>query len=299
MHFPIENKKMMLLIAAIQKNSQRNFLQKLQLLINEYNIPFKEKYSNDLIFDDFSQPNLILFVENLFNFNEVKQIIDKIKTKNKELQFYIYQIDENNQEKKGCYIIFDNYNLEFENNKLNWITFFQNLFSNHQYTFPYNNIFCYPEIKFIGKQYLLSVEQLLTNCTNIISTNKHTKEVLIATFINEYIAKYNNNIESYYNFYLAKLNATTHTSNYLTNNQEKIETKFLTANETNEDIAIKQIINAKKNAFNIQFPVFYKVPIWFHYQVIDLLISPILKTDYEKLFYINCIKKINVQISKL
>ena len=299
MNFPLENSKLLKLIFVAQKNNQKKFLQELQMLISEFNIPTKEKYSNDLIFDDYSQSSLILYVESLFNFNEIKQIIDKIKSENKELSFYIYQVDDDNQEKAGCYIVFDNYNLEFENNKLKWISFFQNLFSNRQYTFPYNNIFCYPEIKFIGKENLQLVTQLLTSYTDTIYSNQFTKETYLVSYLNEYILKYNLKIDDIYNYYLGKLNAKTRSSNYLTQNQKTTEVKFMSANASNEKIAIQLLKEVNKSSFNIDFPIFKDVPFWFHFQVIDLLISSSIKTDFEKLFYIHCLKKINVQISKL
>jgi len=61
MNFPIENSKLLKLIFATQKNNQKKFLHKLEILISEFNIPTKEKYSNDLIFDDYSQSSLILY----------------------------------------------------------------------------------------------------------------------------------------------------------------------------------------------------------------------------------------------
>lgn len=294
LHFPIESKKIKPLIVAIQKNNQKKFLQELQLIINEFKIPIKEKYSSDLIFDDYSQSNLILFVENLFNFNEIKHLIDTIKAENKKISFYIYQVDEDNQEKAGCYIVFDNYNLEFENNKLKWIQFFQNLFSNRQYTFPYNNIFCYSEIKFIGKQNLQLVTQLLTKYINTMSDNKCTKETYLISYINEYILKYNLKIDDIYNYYLGKLNAKTRSTNYLTQNQKTSEIKFTNANESNEKIVVQLLKETVKIDFKVNFPIFKNVPVWFHFQVIDLLLSTIIKNDFQKLFYINCLKKINV-----
>lgn len=293
-NFPIENSKLLKLIFVVQKNNQKKFLQELQIIINEFKIPIKEKYSNDLIFDDYSQSSLILYVETLLNFSEIKQITDKIKSENKEIPFYIYQVDEDNQEKAGCYIVFDNYNLEFENNKLKWIQFFQNLFSNRQYTFPYNNIFCYSEIKFIGKQNLQLVTQLLTKYINTMSDNKCTKETYLISYINEYILKYNLKIDDIYNYYLGKLNAKTRSTNYLTQNQKTSEIKFTNANESNEKIVVQLLKETVKIDFKVNFPIFKNVPVWFHFQVIDLLFSTIIKNDFQKLFYINCLKKINV-----
>lgn len=298
-NFPKENSKIEKLILIAHKNNQKKFLTELDYLINELSIPIKTKHSNNLIFDDYSQSHLIVYIEKLFDFNEIKQLIDRIKFENNELQFYIYQVDEDNQEELGCYIVIDNSNLEIDNNKLKWITFFQNLFSKQQYTFPYNNIFCYSEIKFIGKENLKFVTQLLTNYINIIHNNEFEKEPYFLRCITEYVLKYNLNIDDIYNYYLGKLNAKTRSSNYLTQNQKTTENKFISANEINEKGLIQLFKKPVKLNFNIYFPIFNDVPIWFHYQVIDLIISTILKNDFQKLFYIHCLKKINAKVSKL
>ena len=143
------------------------------------------------------------------------------------------------------------------------------------------------------------VTQLLTDYTNAINNNQFAKESFLLEYVNEYISKYNIKIEDVHNYYLAKLNSKTHSSNYLTQNQKTTEVNFMSANARNEKIAIQLLKEAKKNNLNVNFPIFIDVPIWFHFQVIDLLISIINKADFEKLFYINCLKKINVQISKL
>lgn len=289
--FPIESIKLMNLIKVSYKNDQTKFFQELQLIINEFKIPTKEKYSNDLIFDDYSQTSLILYIEKLLDFSEIKQLIDKIKFENKEVQFYIYQVDQDNQEKEGCYFVFNNNNLEFENSKLKWIHFFQKLFSNEQYIFPYNNIFCYPEIKFIGKENLQLVTQLLTEYINTMHNSKLTKETYLVSYINEYILEYNIKIDDIYNYYLGKLNSRTRSSNFTTQNQKTTELKFFSANNSIIKTTKNLLKKAKKNDFKIKFPIFDTTPIWFHYHVFDLLISTITKNDFQKLFYINCLKK--------
>lgn len=291
--FPTENSKITNLITILNNDNQEKFLKELHFVIEEFNIPIQEKYSNDLIFDDYSQSNLILYIERLFDYNEIKQLLSKIKSQSKDLQFYIYQVDEENQEKTGCYIVFDNSNLEIENEKINWINYFQNLFHNQQYTFPYNNIFCYPEIKFLGKKNLQLANQLFTDYTNELHNNQLTKENLILNIINTYISKYNINVDGIYNYYLAKLTAKTHTSNYLTPKQKITENIFSKANTANEKIMIGCLKKMDISKFNVEFPIFNDLPLWFHLQLIDILISPLIKNDFEKLFYINCIKKIH------
>ena len=291
-NLPNESAELLKLIHTIQKNNQKKFLQELHLLINEYNIPVNKKYSNDLIFDDYSQSSLILYVENLFNFNEIKQIIDTIKSENKELQFYIYQVDEDNQEKKGCYIVLDNNNLEFENNKQKWISFLQSLFSNQQYTFPYNNIFCYPEIKFIGKHNLQLVTQLLTKFTNAMHENKASKESFLLYFFTFYLSEAKVSIEVLYNFYLGKLTSKNHTSNYSDQKNNQTETKFLSANLANEKKLLPILKKTERIDLQLEFKICNNLPFWFHIQVIDRVFSVLLKNDFEKLFYIHCSKKI-------
>jgi hypothetical protein len=292
-YFPTESKKILKLISITHKNNQKKCLLELNSFINEYHIPLENKYSNDLIFDDYLLPNLILFVENLFSFQELKEIIAKIKAENIKLQFYVYQVDEDHQEKKGCYIVFDNRKLEFETEKQKWLVFFQNMFSKHQYSFPYNNIFCYPEIKFIGKKNEKTVNQFLTNFTNAINSNDSTKEAFLASLLPPYLSKINAKMEDVYNFYLGKLNSKTHSSNYLTQKRKETEYKFLEVNSKNEKTLLTILKKTETIELNLNFRTIPDEPIWFHFQVIDRLLSILLKNDFEKLFYIYCLKKLH------
>jgi hypothetical protein len=290
-NMPIENQRIEKLINCTQKNSQKKFYNELQLLVNDYNIPIDGKYSNDLILDDYSQPQLVLFIETLFNFQEIKEIIGKIKSKSNETMFHIYQVDEDNQEKVGCYIVFENFNLMFEKNKQYWIDFVKNNFSQHQYTFPYNNLFCYPEIKFMGKQNEQIINKLLITATNHIQNHQFFKEQFLIGFLKNYTANANIKIEDIYNFYLGKLNAKSRSSNYFNNKIKETETNFFSANKNIERKLTSIFKVIQKENLEIDFPIIPKAQIWIHFQVIDRLISTLLKNDFEKLFYISCYKK--------
>jgi hypothetical protein len=290
-NMPIENERIQNLVNHSQDNNQEKFYLELILLVDDYNIPIDGKYSNDLILDDYSQPQLVLFIENLFSFQEIKKIISKIKSKNNQVEFHIYQVDEDNQEKVGCYIVFENTNFIFEKNKQHWIDFIRTNFSKLQYTFPYNNLFCYPEIKFMGKVNAEKVNNLLIQSVNFIQNNSFFKEIFLACYLKNYVAKTNLKIEDVYNFYLGKLNTKSRSSNYFNNKIKETEANFFDANKNNEQKLISIFKTIQKQTFVIDFKVIQNTPIWIHFQVIDRLFSILLKNDVEKLFYINCYKK--------
>jgi Polymerase beta, Nucleotidyltransferase len=290
-NMPIENNRIQNLINYSQSNNQEKFYSELLILINDYNIPIDGKYSNDLILDDYSQPQLVLYIENLFNFQEIKEIISKIKKLDSIIEFHIYQVDEDNQEKVGCYIVFENNDLIFEKNKQHWIDFIRINFSRLQYTFPYNNLFCFPEIKFMGKTNEKNVNELLIQSTHFIHENSFSKEIFLASYLKSYVAKTNLKIEDLYHFYLGKLNTKSRSSNYFNNKIKETEANFFDANKSNEQKLISIFESIQKQTLEIDFNVIQNAPIWIHFQVIDRLISTLLKNDVEKLFYINCYKK--------
>jgi hypothetical protein len=291
LNLPIEHERIRRLIKQLQDNNQNEFYSELLILIHDYNIPIDSKYSNDLILDDYSQPQLFLFIENLFNFQDIKAIIDNIKSEN--INFFMYQVDEDNPEKSGCYIVFDNTHQIIEKNKQYWINFIKINFSKYQYTFPYNNIFCFPEIKFMGKVNDQLVNKILTIAVKVIHENKFTKEAFIAFFIKTYLDKSKINLDDLHHFYLGKLNAKSRSSNYSNNKIKETENIFLGTNK----LAENQLTTIFKNFINItitlrlDFKVINNAPIWLHFQVFDRLISLFLKNDFEKLFYMNCYKK--------
>ncbi|WP_310556452.1 nucleotidyltransferase domain-containing protein [Flavobacterium sp.] len=290
-NMPIENDRIQNLINYSQNNNQNLFYSELLVLVNDYNIPIDGKYSNYLILDDYSQPQLVLYIENLFSFQEIKVIIDKIKSENKKIEFHIYQVDEDNQEKVGCYIVFENANLVIEKNKQHWIDFIKTNFAQYQYTFPYNNMFCYPEIKFMGKQNEKTVNQLLIEWVHFIQNQELSKELFLASFLKNYILKTNAKIDDIYNFYLGKLNTKSRSSNYFNNKIKETEALFFGTNKEAEQKLISIFRVIQKEIVDVDFKVIENAPIWIHFQVIDRLISTLLKNDFEKLFYINCYKK--------
>lgn len=291
LNMPLENERIQNLVNHSQNKNQEKFYSELLVLVNEYSIPTNGKYSNDLVLDDYSQSQLVLYIENLFNFQEIKEIITKIKSENKKSEFHIYQVDEDNQEKVGCYIVFENSNFVFEKNKQNWVTFIRNNFAQYQYTFPYNNMFCYPEIKFMGKQNEKIVNKLLIDVINVIQDNQLSKEAFLACFLKNYTSKTNTKTEDIYNFYLGKLNTKSRSSNYFNNKIKETEANFFGANIGIEKKMISMFANIQKENLEIDFDVIENAPIWIHFQVVDRLISTLLKNDFEKLFYINCYKK--------
>lgn len=290
-NMPIENGRIQNLINHSQNNNQNQFYKELLNLVNDYHIPIDGKYSNDLILDDYSQSKLVLYIENLFKFQEIKEIIRKIKAQKSQIEFHIYQVDEDNQEKVGCYIVFENINSTLEKNKQQWVDFIKNNFEKYQYTFPYNNMFCYPEIKFMGKQNEEIVNQLLIDSVNFIQNQSLSKELFLASFLKNYTSKTNTKIEDVYNFYLGKLNTKSRSSNYFNNKIKETEAHFFGANKDIEQKLISTFATIQKEAIAIDFTFIQDAPIWIHFQVIDRLISLILKNDIEKLFYINCYKK--------
>lgn len=292
-HFPVENKSLLKLIAVCQKNNQKEFLLEFQYIAQQFLIPYKDQYSNDLIFDNYIHSNLILFIENLFVFNDLKQIIKNIRSQKKEIHFYVYQVDENNQEKAGCYIVFDNSRLEIHGEKQKWIDFFRKQFSKYYYSFPYNNIYCYPEIKFLGKTNETIVTQYLTFQTKLFLEKDFSKEAFFMNFLDYYLSLTEIKIDDIYNFYLGKLTAKSRSSNYFIKKNEETQFRFIGANSENEKKLLSIFTEIGKLDLNLDFKIVKNVPIWFHFQVIDRVISPLLKNDFEKLFYIHCLIKLN------
>ena len=295
LNFPREKTEIIKLITAVNKANQNEFVLTLNDILFKYNIPLKKKYSNDLIFDDFSNSELILFIENLFNFQEIKELITKIKTISPKIEFFVYQVDEDNQEKKGCYIVFNNSTLIIETEKQKWIDFFIVQFSKYQYSFPYNNIFCYPEIKFISNKNVSIINEFNTQIINLIyKESLFEKESFLLQFLNEYKLITKISLEDLYTIYLSKLNSKSRNSNYIINKSSDTESKFLNANKVNENKLLK-ILKKVSNPYIIslnEFRLIKEAPIWLHFQVIDRILSLFLKTDFEKMFYIHCIKTI-------
>lgn len=287
-NMPIENNRIKNLISHSLNKNQKKFYSELLVLVNDYHIPIDGKYSNDLILDDYSQPQLVLYIENLFNFQEIKGIISRIKSQDNKTKFHIYQVDEDNQEKVGCYVVFENENSTIEKNKQQWVDFIRSIFDKYQYTFPYNNMFCYPEIKFMGKQNEKIVSQLLIEGVNIIYNKSLSKEVFLASFLKNYTLKTDTKIDDVYNFYLGKLNTKSRSSNYFNNKIKETEAHFFGANKEAEKKLITIFRINQKESLVVNFTVIENAPIWIHFQVIDRLISTLLKNDFEKLFYINC-----------
>uniref|UniRef100_UPI0025E9A4C3 nucleotidyltransferase domain-containing protein n=1 Tax=uncultured Empedobacter sp. TaxID=410844 RepID=UPI0025E9A4C3 len=179
-NFPNEVLKVSRLIECLQKKDKVNFEKIVSELIFEYSISKNEKYSNNFILDDYTQKLLICYIENKFKFNEVSDIVENIKKHDEGSKFFIYQVDEENQEKEGCYIVLENENLMVDRKKNGWISFFQSTFKDYNFTFPYNNTFCYPAIKFMGYRNELIVNKIMFTLIDRINLHKDlSKEKII------------------------------------------------------------------------------------------------------------------------
>lgn len=291
-NFPIETARINLLITASRNNNAKKYLKSLTEVLKEYSIPVRDKYSSDLIYDDYTQNQLILYIEHLFSFLEIKAILQKIHRLDNSIKFFIYQVDKDQQEKMGCYIVFDNLDRKIDLNKGKWLDLFRKLFQKYQYTFPYNNIYCYPEIKFSGKKNQEEVYSLLSSFTDIVSKKNHQREVIVASLIENYLLDNRIHIHKLYEYYLFKLSSKMRSSNFYTDKTDQTENKLLEANIENINLLSTALKNCERIEL-INFNAFSEVQIWFHFQLIDMLLSILVKGDFEKLFYIHCIKKIN------
>ncbi|WP_347053576.1 hypothetical protein [Flavobacterium olei] len=295
--FPVENKKILKLINSPKNYDQKKFLQSYKNIADEYLIPFRDHYSNDLSFDNYNQPSLILYIEKLFSFSDLKDIIDKIKSMDNSIEFFIYQVDEENQEKSGCYIVYNNTEANIQKKREKWLSYFNKQFLDYNYIFPFNNIYYYPEIKFLGRINEKKINQILIECINLIHENELPKENYLICFLENYLTQTNLKIKDLYDFYLMKLNAKRRSSSYFEQKKSKIESDFLTSNIKNEKKLLRHLAEFPKINLYVKFEIVTNMPNWFHFQVVDRLISLLLKNDSEKLFYIHCLKKINEKIS--
>lgn len=296
-NFPNEAFGLSTVIDALKKSNITDFENRITDLILKYSIFTDKKYSNNFILDDYTQDVLICFVENTFKFNKIIDIIDKIKENNSKVKFFIYQVDEENQEKEGCYIVLYNMDRSIDLAKNNWIQFFQNIFDDHNYIFPYNNIFCHPEIKFMGKPNQLIFNDIMLSLIDSITEKKHlSKEEIIFNILTDFFASSTMNVDYLYNFYLIKMDGKAKISNYLNNNSQKIEKKFVLANQSIEGVLLQRFV--LKDEKLIDFRPLLKISPLVHLQILDRILSIFLSKDYEKLYYIYAIKlKLNEKVS--
>lgn len=296
-NYPTEAIELSQIIDALKKSEKIKFINGVDTLISKYSILINEKYSNNFILDDYTQEHLICYVEKIFKFSEISELIKIIKEHNQNVKFFIYQIDEENQEKEGCYIVINNIDQNINNDKKQWILFFQKVFSNIDFIFPYNNIFCYPKIKFMGYDNELIVNEFMYLLINIIFTNTLiSKEEIIFGIVIDFFAFSTLNISDAYNYYLIKMDSKAKTSNFLNVNRQKIEDKFIKANKPIE-ISLMQRFSLSKEKL-INFESLNNIPQIIHLQVLDRILSVFLSKDYEKLYYMYAINlKLNEKIS--
>lgn len=296
-NLPNEALKVSKLIEYLQKKDKVSFEKIITELISEYSISAHEKYSNNFILDDYTQKLLVCYIENTFKFNEITDIIEKIKKQNEDLKFFIYQVDEISQENEGCYIVLENENLNVDREKNEWIAFFQNTFKDYNFTFPYNNIFCYPEIKFMGIDNELIVNKLMFSLIHNIHLHKDLgKEKLIFRIVRDFFNHSTITINDVYNFYLIKIDAKAKMSNFLNNNSQKIEDKFIKSNKNIENALIQRFELILDKI--IDFKSIEKIPQLVHFQILDRILSVFLNKDYEKFYYVHILKhKFNEKVS--
>lgn len=295
--FPVHEEQIKKLIRVLKNSSPKEFIELYKSIIETYNIPVSSKNSSYIVSDDFSQNSLTLFIEQLFNYSELKGIIEFFKTKYPSLLFSIYQVDEENQEKQGCYITFDNSKQFILSNRENFIQELKKNFSNYRFLFPYNNIYCYPDIKFMGNSNALSVNYFQQVIIEEIKNNLDSlKEQFIFNFVIQLINENLIHIDILENFYTIKLDVKAKNSNFLINNAENNKEKLITSNkQLKEDLISrfsvdKTIISDIKNLK--QKPQIVLL------QLIDRVLSVFLEKDFQKLFYISCIKhKLNEKVS--
>ncbi|CAH0295583.1 hypothetical protein [Chryseobacterium sp. Bi04] len=296
-NFPTEAIELSQIIDTLKKSEKIKFINGVDSLISKYSILIKEKYSNNFILDDYTQEYLICFVEQTFKFNEISELIKRFKENNPNVNFFIYQVDEENQEKAGCYIVINNRDQNIDIDKKEWIIFFQKVFPDIDFIFPYNNIFCYPKIKFMGHNNELIVNEIMYSLINIIFTNASmSKEKIIFGIVIEFFAFSTLNIYDAYNYYLIKMDSKAKTSNFLNVNRQKIEDKFIKANQSIELPLIQRLSLSKEKLIN--FESLKNISQIVHLQILDRILSVFLSKDYEKFYYIHAIKlKLNEKIS--
>ncbi|MCJ8153285.1 hypothetical protein MKJ01_05860 [Chryseobacterium sp. SSA4.19] len=295
--FPIQTIEVSKLIDALRSKNFIEFKTNVDWLNSKYSVFIDKKYSNNFILDDYTQDWVFCFVESTFKFGEITEIIIKIKKYQPNAEFYVYQADDENQEKKGCYIVFDNSRCLIDFKKKEWIEFLQILFKDHSFTFPYNNIFCCAEIKFMGSSNEHIVNQFMLSLTNAIHCNKYlSKEEfifkIVTSFFNSSAFTYND----LYNFYLIKMDGKAKTSNFLNSNIQKIGDKFIKANQSIEETLLQSFTLSQAELMD--FSALEKINPIVHLQIIDRMLSIFLSKDYEKLYYIYAITlKFNEKIS--
>jgi hypothetical protein len=271
------------------------FVEQLVKVVEQFNFPVLDKYCSYTISDDFSHKQLCLYVEKTFSFKELKPIIDFLHESPYFPEFYVYQSDFENKEKEGCYFIFNNQGKELLHSREKVIENINNLFKEQSFLFPYNNIYSYPNIKFGSKENALMADKLLFEITETIQLKTDVlKENFIYSFILQLVEESDFNMQTLEDYYTMKLDKSAKNSSYFFNNQENNRDKLLASNDQNKD----KLISVFENEVKYDVSKISTMPMMIKLQVVDRVLSIFLNKDFQKLFYISCIKhKLNEKVS--
>ena len=285
------------LVQNLISKKETLFLRNLESVLVQFNLPISYKYSNYVISDDFSTKQVVLFIGETYSFKEIASIITFLHSINYIKNFNIYQVDSQNTEKEGCYITFENTKKEILENRELLIQSFKNYFQEKQFIFPYNNIYCHKSIKFGNSKASIFVDELLDNITKIVFENPNiSKENLIYSFIFQFIKQYKIPITALENYYTIRLDVSAKSSNFFVDYKNNNRDKLLSANDRNS----KKLIDIFENKVQFKLEKLPKISILVQLQIIDRVLSIFLNKDFQKLFYINCIKnKLNAEVPQL
>lgn len=295
--FPKESTLIESLIQNLISKKDTLFLKNLESVLVKFNLPISYKHSNYVISDDFSTKQVVLFIGKTYSFKEIASIITFLHSINYIKNFNIYQVDSQNTEKEGCYITFENTKKEILENRELLIQSLKNYFQNKQFIFPYNNIYCHKAIKFGNIKTSILVDELLENITKILVENPNiSKENLIYSFIIQFTKQYKIPITAVENYYTIRLDVSAKSSNFFVDYKNNNRDKLLSANDKNS----KKLIDVFENEVQYKLEKLTNISILVQLQIIDRVLSVFLNKDFEKLFYVHCIKnKLNAEVPQL
>jgi len=295
--FPKEYTLIESLIQNLISKKETLFLKNLESVLVQLNLPISYKHSNYVISDDFSTKQVVLFIGETYSFEKIASIITFLHSINCIKNFNIYQVDSQNTEKEGCYITFENTKKEILENRELLIQSFKNYFQKKQFIFPYNNIYCHKAIKFGNIETSIFVDELLDGITEIVFENSNiSKENLIYSFIFQFTKYYKIPIAAIENYYTIRLDVSAKSSNFFVDYKDNNRDKLLSVNDKNSKI----LIDIFENEVQYKFGKLPKISILVQLQIIDRVLSVFLNKDFQKLFYIHCIKnKLNAEVSQL
>jgi len=294
-NFPTEYVTIKDLTSTLVSKNKPLFVEQLVKVVEQFNFPILEKYCSYTISDDFSHAQLCLHIEKTFSYKELKPIINFFNNSPYFPEFYVYQSDLENKEKEGCYFIFNNQNREIIDNREKIVQSINDILKGHSFLFPYNNIYCYPNIKFGNKENALIVDKLLFDIVKLINNNYDVlKENFIYSFIMQLSEEANFKIQIIEDYYMMKLDRSAKNSSYFFNNQEANRDKLLISNEKNRD----KLASVFESEIKYDLNGISKIAVMIQLQVVDRVLSIFLNKDYQRLFYVACIKnKKNEKIS--